>query len=243
MIRAENGSRDDLAKRDYLSTIEIFQDLTSAEMEHLEQVTAMITCERGRIFYNPEEPAEVLFILKKGEVAISRTTIDGKKLIVETVGAGAIFGEMAILGQRMHQNGAEALTDCLICVMSRLDVEELLLSDPRIAMRLLQCLSSRLARAEERLEEMAFHDVPTRLASLLLRLASNTDWRGRSILSGLTHQQLAELVGTSRETATLTLNTFKADGLIEIARKRVTILDRNGLEAIAASRVPGRSIH
>jgi len=233
MSASEPGIHNGTAKRDYLSSVEIFQDLAPTEMEHLVHVTAMMTCERGRVFYNPDEPAEVLFILKQGEVAISRTTIDGKKLIIETIGPGAIFGEMAILGQRMHENEAEALTECLICVMSRPDVEELLLGDPRIAMRLLHSISARLARAEERIEEMAFDDVPTRLASLLLRLAIERDWRGRPILSGLTQQQLAELIGTSRETATVTLNTFKAEGLIEIGRKRIAILDRPGLDAIA----------
>ncbi len=223
------------SKRDYLQMVDIFQDLAPADMAHLEEVTAMVTCERGRIFYNPDESAEVLFILKRGEVGISRMSPDGRKLMIDTLRAGAIFGEMSIVGQRMHQNEAEALTECLICVMSRLDVEELLLSDPRVAIRLMQTLSERLSRAEERLEEMAFKGVPSRLASLLLRLADNSDWRGRPILAGLTHQQLAELAGTTRETITLTLNTFKTNGLIEIARKRITLLDRDNLQQIADS--------
>ncbi len=219
-------------KRDYLQMVDIFQDLAQADMAHLEAVTAMVTCERGRVFYTPDAPAEVLFILKKGEVGISRMSADGRKLMIETLGPGTIFGEMSIVAQRMHENEAEALSECLICVMSRLDVEELLLADPRVAIRLMQTLSTRLARAEERLEEMAFKGVPSRLASLLLRLAVDTDWRGRPILAGLTHQQLAELAGTTRETITLTLNHFKTDGLIEIARKRITLLDSAGLSAI-----------
>lgn len=228
--RPETSATPD--KRAYLSMVEIFQDLAPSDMEHLERVTAMVTCKRGRVFYAPDERAEVLFILKKGDVAISRISPDGRKLMVETLGHGSIFGEMAVLGQRMHENSAEALTDCLICVMSRTDVEDLLLSDPRIAIRIVQSLSDRLTRAEERLEEMAFKNVPARLASLLLRLAIDSDWRGRPLLSGLTHQQLAELIGTSRETVTLTLNNFRTDDLIEIARKRVTLLDRTRLQAI-----------
>ena len=221
-------------KRAYLSTVEIFQDLAPSDMEHLERVTAMVTCARGRVFYNPDEPAEVLLILKKGEVAISRISPDGRKLVLDTLGAGSVFGEMAIVGQRMHATFAEALTDCVICVMSRAEVEELLLSDPRVAVRIVQALSERLARAEERLEEMAFVSVPARLEAMLLRLALDSDWRGRPILAGLTHQQLAELVGASRETVTLTLNQFRNDGLIEISRKRITIVDRDGLEQLTA---------
>ena len=216
-------------KRAYLSTVELFKDLAPSEMERLEHVTAMVTCQRGRVFYNPDEPAEALFILKRGEVAISRATPEGKKLIVSTIGPGTIFGEMSIIGQRMHAAAAEALTECVICVMSRRDVEELLLADPRIALRLVRTLSDRLTQAEARLEEMAFKGVPARLAALLLRLGVETDRHGRPVVPGFTHEQLAMLLGTYRETVTTVLNQFRAAGLVEIGRKRVILLDPAGL--------------
>jgi CRP/FNR family transcriptional regulator, cyclic AMP receptor protein len=219
----------------YLSMIEIFQDLSQSEMNHLEEVTAMVTTPKGRVFYNPYEAAEVLFILKRGEVEISRISPEGKKLVVSRLGAGSIFGEMGVLGQRMQETYAEALTECLICVMSRGDVEHLLLKDPRIAMRLAQSLGNRLAEAEARLEEMAFKSVPARLAGLILRLAEDSDWRGRRVVTGLTHQQLAELVGSYRETVTLTLNQFRNEGIIDIGRRRIVILDEVKLDAIAQS--------
>jgi len=223
-----------LSKLEYLSMVELFWDLSPDEIEQLERATRMVTYRRGRVLYSPDEPAEVLFILKQGEVEISRITLEGKKLVLARLGPGSIFGEMAVLGQRMHRNFAEALTDCLVCVMSRSDVEELLLGDPRITRRLVHMLGSRLAEVEDRLEELAFKGVPARLASLLLRLASDTDWRGRRVLHGLTHQQLAELLGTYRETVTATLNQFRDQGLVEIGRRRVTLLDLARLEAIAA---------
>jgi CRP/FNR family cyclic AMP-dependent transcriptional regulator len=222
---------DSTEKRDYLSMVDIFQDLSSGEMDHLERVTSMVTCERGRVFFNPEEAVEVLFILKRGEVALSRVTLDGRKIIVATVGPGSIFGEMAIVGQRLAGASAEALTDCLICVMSRVDVEELLLKDPRVSIRLVEALGRRLAAAEERIEEMAFKGVPARLAALLLRLATDRDWRGRPAINGLTHEQLAMLIGSYRETVTATLNQFRSAGLIEIGRRKITILDAVGLAA------------
>jgi CRP/FNR family cyclic AMP-dependent transcriptional regulator len=224
---------ENAVKRAYLSSVEIFQDLPPTEMKHLEEVTSMVTAPSGRVFFNPAESAEVLFILKKGEVAISRISPDGKKLILTTLGSGTIFGEMAIIGQRMHETFAEALTECVICVMSRRDVEDLLLADPRIAVRLVKALGERLTQAEARLEEMAFRPVPARLASLLVRLGTETDWRGRPIVQGLTHQQIAELVGTYRETATTILGQFRTDGLIEIGRRRIILLDIQGLQTIA----------
>jgi CRP/FNR family transcriptional regulator, cyclic AMP receptor protein len=219
----------------YLSMVEIFRDLSQQEMEHIDRMTTMVPTPKGRVFFNPSEQSEVLFILKKGDVAIYRINPEGKKLVTAQLGSGSIFGEMAVLGQRMHESYAEATSECLICVMSRSDVEQLLLKNPRVAMRLAQSLGNRLAEAEARLEEMAFKSVSARLAKLLLRLADDTDWRGRKVVSGLTHQQLAEIIGSYRETVTLTLNDLREAGLVDIGRRKVVILDEAGLADIAAS--------
>ena len=152
--------------------------------------------------------------------------------MIATVGPGTIFGEMALIGQGMHNTFAEAIEDCVLCVMSREDVERLLLTRPQVALRLFESLGNRLREVEARLEELAFKGIPARLASLLLQLADET---GSDTIQGLTHQDLGEQIGTYRETTTQTLNQFKAQGLIEIGRKRITILDREGLRRIAES--------
>ncbi len=103
---------------------------------------------------------------------------------------------------------------------------------PIIAVRIAEVLSIRLESAEERLQEMAFQGLRERLASLLLRLADQTDWRGNLVISGLTHQHLAEILGSYRETITATLNEFKANGLIETGRKKIVIVDVDGLRSL-----------
>ncbi len=216
-------------KISYLQMVDIFQDLSKAEMREMDQTTTMSTCRRGKIFYQPEDTSEVLFILKKGRVQLYRISPEGKKLIVSTVGAGTIFGEMAIIGQRMHNTFAEAVNDCLLCVMSRHDVERLILSKPSVALRVMDLMANRLSEAEARLEDMAFKSIPARLAALLVRLREE---QGQEIY-GYTHQDLAEAVGTYRETTTQILNEFKAQGLISIGRKRITILNIQGLEEIS----------
>ncbi|MGD9048303.1 MAG: Crp/Fnr family transcriptional regulator, partial [Anaerolineae bacterium] len=155
-----------------------------------------------------------------------------KKLVMGTIGPGTIFGEMALIGQGMHNTFAEATEDCVLCVMSREDVERLLITKPMVALRIFEELGSRLKETEARVEEIAFRGIPARLASLLLHLA---DERASDTITGMTHQDLGEQIGTYRETTTQTLNTFKADGLIDIGRKRITILDREGLQKIAES--------
>lgn len=216
----------------YLSELSVFQDLSPREMEELNRITTMSHVPRGRVFYRPEEPGEVLFILKEGRVQLYRISPEGKKLVITTLGPHTLFGEMALLGTKMHNTFAEAIDDCLICVMSRTDLERLILNKPQVALRILESTGKRLREAEERLENMAFKGIPARLASLLLRLS---DEQGTNEITGLTHQDLAESVGTYRETATQVLNDLKSQGLIEIGRKRITILDPDGLAEIAES--------
>jgi CRP/FNR family transcriptional regulator, cyclic AMP receptor protein len=217
-------------KMRYLSELAVFQDLTPREMEDLNRITTMSTVPRGRVFYRPEEPGEVLFILKEGRVQLYRISPEGKKLVITTLGPHTLFGEMALLGTKMHNTFAEAIEDCLICVMSRSDLERLILNKPQVALRILEITGKRLREAEERLENMAFKGIPARLASLLLRLSEE---QASDQVTGLTHQDLAESVGTYRETATQVLNDLKSQGLIEIGRKRITLLDKESLFEIA----------
>jgi CRP/FNR family cyclic AMP-dependent transcriptional regulator len=231
-IDDRNAVAQPAEKLRYLSELTVFQDLSPREMQELNRIITMSTVPRGRVFYRPEEPGEVLFILKEGRVQLYRISPEGKKLVITTLGPHTLFGEMALLGTKMHNTFAEAIDDCLICVMSRTDLERLILSKPQVALRILEVTGKRLREAEERLENMAFKGIPARLASLLLRLA---DEQGNDEISGLTHQDLAESVGTYRETATQVLNDLKAQGLIEIGRKRIKVLDRARLAEIAES--------
>jgi CRP-like cAMP-binding protein len=214
-------------KIDYLRLEDVFRGLCQAEMDC---PTLLNTCRRGKIVYRPEDTHEVLFILKKGRVQLYRLSPQGKKLGATTLGSGMVFGEMALIGQTMSNRFAEAVEDCLLCVMSRYDLEQSVLRKPTLALRLMQMMADRLSQAETRLKEWAFKRVPARLASLLLRLREE---QGDHIYD-YTHQDLAEAIGTYRETATQTLNEFKSQHLIEIGRRRIDILDAAGLERVAA---------
>ncbi len=217
-------------KVDYLSTIQIFRDLSMGELAEMDRQTTMATCEPGRIFYMPEDSGEVLFLLKAGRVQLYRMSPAGKKIVVATLGPGAVFGEMSIVGQGMHNTFAQAVDACMICVMSREDVDRLIRNKPHVAFRFVEALGKRVSALEERLEDIAFKSIPARLAGTLLRLAEQGDG---NVVSGFTHQDFAEMLGTYRETTTQTLNIFKQEGLIEIGRKRIILLDHNGLRAIA----------
>lgn len=219
-------------KLSYLSHIQVFRDLSPRELMEMDRQLTMSSCESGKIFYMPEDSGEILFLLKKGQVQIYRLAPNGKKLVVATLGPGAIFGEMSLVGQGMHNTFAEAVDDCLLCVMSRADVERLMRDKPDVAFRFLETMGHRVSALEEHLEDIAFKSIPARLAGLLLRLAGE---QGSDDLRGFTHQDLSEMLGTYRETITQTLNEFKAQGVIAIGRKRITLKDKDRLEALALS--------
>lgn len=218
-------------KLNYLSHIQVFRDLNPNELADMDRQLTMSTCQAGKIFYMPEDTGEVLFLLKKGRVQLYRIAPNGKKLVVATLGPGAIFGEMSLVGQGMHNTFAEAVAECVLCVMSRADVERLMQEKPDVAFRFVEALGNRLTQLESRLEEIAFKSIPARLANLLLDLAEDQNEDGR--VSGYTHQDFSEMLGTYRETITQTLNDFKGDGLIDIGRKQVILRDRENLAVLA----------
>ena len=216
-------------KAAFLSDTDIFRDLSSRELEDLERVTAMSTCRRGKVFYTPGETGEVLFILKRGRVNLYRINPAGKKLVTSTLSAGTVFGEMSLVAQGMHDTFAEAAEECTLCVMSRSDVEHLLLSKPRVALRFMEMIAARLKDVETRMETVAFKSVPTRIATFLLQLSENTNGK----IEGVSHQDLADMVGTYRETVTRILNEFRSAGYITLGRLNVSILDKQAVQAIA----------
>lgn len=217
-------------KLNYLSHIQLFRDLNQNELAEMDRQLTMSTCVPGKIFYMPEDTGEVLFLLKKGRVHLYRISPNGKKLIVATLGPGAVFGEMSMVGQGMHNSFAEAIDECVLCVMSRSDVERLVREKPEVAFRFVEAMGSRLTDMECRLEEIAFKSIPARLAGLLVQLAEG---QGSNVVIGYTHQDLSEMLGTYRETVTQTLNEFKLEGLIDISRKKVILRDEERLRELS----------
>ncbi len=216
------------SKNDYLETMALFEGLSQDDLKQVGHHTRLVEHAAGYIFYMPDEPAEVMFILKQGRVQLYRMSPDGRKLVVAVMQPGAVFGHMSLIGQGLHNTYAEALDDCVICVWSREEVERLLVRKPEVSLRFLDALGKRLMQAEKRLTDRAFKRIPARLAGLLLSLREGDD----SDVHGYTHQGLADMLGTYRETVTQTLTDFKERGLIDVGRKRITLLDSNGLLAI-----------
>ena len=216
------------ADAQHMNATVLFQDLNAEEQTDLERRMPHITVVAGTLIYSPEEHGEVLFLLKQGRVRLYRLSPDGKSLTTAMIEPGSVFGEMALLGQGMQDSFAEALEDSILYTLSRRDVQEVLLGDPRVSRRLLELVSRRLTDTERKLEEFAFKNVPQRLASLLLQLAHVPPGRHEGPVSlpvRYTHQQLAEMIGTYRETVTKVLNDFRQQGWIRMDHGRIQLLE------------------
>lgn len=227
-VAGSDTPADELAaKLWHFRETDILAPLAASEHEWLATSTAMVTCERGRVFYSPLEASEVVFILKEGRVNLYRLTDDGRKLVVSTLGAHTIFGEMNLIGQGMYGCYAEAAEDCVICVLSRRDMQALIRRNPDVGLRLLAELGNRLQEREAALEQIAFRGVPARLADLLQQEADRDGF-----VRGFSHQELADRIGAYRETVSQVLGRFRSEGLIEIEPRSIRILDAEGLATI-----------
>jgi CRP-like cAMP-binding protein len=225
------GGPELAAKIGYLSSIEIFADLSEQRLQWIKETTTMFTCPSGAIIYEPGETGEVLFLLKRGLVQLYELSPEGKKLVVGTLAPGAFFGDMPLLGQAMCDTFAEAERECLICAMGQGDVEALLLAEPKVALRTLNVIGRRLHEQRTVLADVVFKSVPGRVAALLLRLAEEAH---SETIVGFSQQDLAERAGVARETMTQTLNEFASMGAVELHRMTVSLHDREALEALAA---------
>ena len=180
----------------------------------------------GETVTEPEEMACSLFLVASGRVQLYRITPDGRRFVIATLGPGSLFGEDALLGGDAPDTYAVALEPCTIWTMPRQEALELSSREAMFGFGLIQAMGHRLMEAENRLEQMAYSTISARLAALLLELG-NSD---RENVVHATHQELADMLGTWRETISKTLQDFRRRGLVASGRRQLTLLDKEGLE-------------
>jgi CRP-like cAMP-binding protein len=231
-----NSQSTHVEKAAYLADDTLFQGLNHEEMSEIERVITLHTYPAGRIIYRPGEEGTALFFLKDGKVQLYHLSTDGRKLILATLEAGASFGEMMLIGQRVYDCFAETTTSAGILTLGRQDLEALFLRRPATLQALLQKLGQRLIGLEAQLVDTTFKSVSARLATLLLSLAeTGHDKTPVPVVAGLSHEDLADRLGVYRETVSSTLRDLKEAGAIELGRKHITICNPVLLEEIAAS--------
>ncbi len=192
------------------------------------QVISIIHRRRHEIIATPDELGQKLHILMNGQAQLVSTNLEGRRLVLATLGAGSIFGEGALLDGSAPGAFAEALSDCTLWVLSRADARTMTERYPILGWGLLQTFGKRLSQVESRLEDVAYKKLPERLAALLLQLADRNH-----LISGTSHQALADHLGTYRETVSAILRTFKREGWVDLGYRRIRLLDVTALEMAA----------
>ena len=231
------ASRSLAEKLGLLSELELFAGLRPADIEAIGHATTMTHCIAGQQILSPDDPPDRIHILKKGRVRVYRMTPDGKQLTLDIYEKGTILGDMSLLGQdRLPEAYAETLDQAVICTLTPAELRRLIERYPSIGVNVIRHLSRRLQEAERELEAMAYQRVGQRLARRLIDLAGRfgvKSTRGTLIEARLTQQELADMIGTTRETLAHTLGDFRERGLLDTVRHQVVIRDAERLAEIA----------
>jgi CRP/FNR family cyclic AMP-dependent transcriptional regulator len=222
-----------------LSLVDIFEPLSTEEIEQLNAQLRSIHLERGEIFYTPEERSERLFVLESGKVRIFRMTPDGREFTLAIVESGTVFGEMALTAQQLEGAYAQAMEPCEVSTMAREDLERLVVQKPEVGLKIMYLLSERLRRYETRLEDANMKDVHSRLASIIVMLVESEGVKtstGYRIPAHHTHQQLGEMIGTNREAVTRAFGILQDEGVVELRRRLIYVRDLEALRRVAGYR-------
>ncbi|MCY4353782.1 MAG: Crp/Fnr family transcriptional regulator [Truepera sp.] len=210
----------------HLKNTSLFEDLTPEELGQLSRITPYKRFAPGEIIYHMEDPADALYFIRDGMVKISMYFPNGKEMILSLLGQYDIFGELLLLPSERRSNQAEAVVDTTLIVMPEQDFQMLLSQQPQIAMKFIKVMSTRLWQAQQWQAEVGAFDAPGRLANLLLRLAGDfgiEGERGIVIDLSLTQQDLAKMIGATRETVSHCLARLLEYGAVRRRRAPITV--------------------
>lgn len=214
----------------YISTNKLFSGLSSQDRERFASLLTEINVKKKNPVYNTGDRAETLYILKEGRIKIMRLSEEGKELTLDILESGDIFGELTLAGEEVREESAVALEDSYICAINRKDFEDFFSKIPHLSVTVTKWIGLRLRKIKNRLENMIFQDVRSRLLSILMELARQYGvpvQKGRKITVRLSHQEIANLIGATRETVTLELNKLKKNGDILVDGREIILPFRN----------------
>jgi CRP-like cAMP-binding protein len=211
-----------------LSRTRLFAGFTPSELEPLLSQFRNRRFAAGSFIFQEGDPGDRLHLVTSGEVKISRTTEAGGEAVFAVLGPGELFGELAVLQEdALRSADAQALVETECLVIQRSAMVSFLQAHPAAMWRVITVLSDYIRRKDESFADLAFHDIPGRVARKLLELAAArgaAEDSGTEVSVPLSQRNLAGLVGASRENVNRALSRFASLGLIRLDRGRITIL-------------------
>jgi CRP/FNR family cyclic AMP-dependent transcriptional regulator len=232
--KGQDRGQDDKRILWHLRKIPMFAAVAPAKLQDLVPTVELREIPRRQVIYLPGDPGDKVFFINGGRVKTSKVTRDGKELTLAYRGAGQIFGELAVVDGSPREEMAEAMKNAIITELPVDVFKDLLFSDAKLCFQFMAELGRRRKQLETKLEHLVFKDVQAKLAALLLELGEEYGQENEEgVLIGLkiTHQEMANLIGSTRETISLTLAQFKKRGLLDMNGRAVILLDHEGLKA------------
>lgn len=219
----------------YLKNVNLFHGMSDDQMRMVEERTVMREIRRKEVLYLPGDAGDRIYLLKRGVVKISTLTDDGKEIILALLRPGEVFGEESVLEDAPRDQMAEAYEDALICVITRQDFMGILRAHPEMAFKVTKLVGFRLKTLRNRVEGLLFKGAPARLAQTLLDLARDhgiKDAEGILLPLRLSQQDLANLIGVTRESVNLALADFRDRGLVETDGRSLRVRRPDELRAL-----------
>ncbi len=216
----------------------MLHDLDQRTVTLMAQRSTMSVFDTGAFIHEAGEPMGAVSFISEGRAKVYRMSAEGKQQTIVLLGPGDAFGEIGIVDTGSQDLYIEALTRVVLCRTTREAFLQLASRDPALAIRLAEAMGEKLQFAREQIADFAFRDVRGRVAHLLLTLLERErrlagDDGVDRFVPGLTHRELAELIGTRRESVTTALNALERDDLIRIDDKTMVLRDLAGLRAVA----------
>jgi CRP-like cAMP-binding protein len=221
----------------YLKQSDIFNALTDADLEQVISTLEDKEFGSNQLIFTPQESEGKVYLLKEGEVKIYQRSVDGKKFVIDTIIAGDIFGDLALAENTLaiQEKFARASTPVKVCILSKEDFLRVLQSKPQAAYNIIQKLSEKLTQAESKIRDLALHNVSIRLLNELVRFAKKhgkESPEGTTIHHRLTHEELADMIGATRETVTKALGELKEKGFLSYNKDKEIVLNEKKIEGV-----------
>jgi len=215
-----------------LQKIAFFEGLSASELDTVACVMIERFYPKGTVLFLEGDKGEALFLILQGRIKISKASVDGRQQILQILKDGDIFAEVILFDQGPYPATAEAVEDSTCWLLRSADMVKLLQNQPMLAVTLLRIMSRRLRQAQLLIRDLALHDAYGRMAGLLLQFSQR---EGKKTRDGvlldleLTRQELANMIGTTRETVTRILSRFQKDGILTLDKQRIIIRDEEKL--------------
>lgn len=219
----------------FLATVPLFKSLDAHEREHFAELVREKTYPKGSVILFEDDPGDALFIVRSGRVKVVLLSEDGREVILSLLDVGEYFGELSLIDDQPRSAHVIAMEESALLVLRREDFRRRVDASPGVAWVLLQVLSRRLRRADEKIGSLVLLDVPGRIARMLLDAAEEID--SDLIDKPLTHQTIAQVIGASRETVSRAMREFQELGWVSTERRRIRLLDKAALRERSQQRM------